>query len=223
MGIEAELLIGVDGRTRLPIWAEAEVNRDAAWIWENKRSTRYLTDGELACALSHVRAYRKIVDEGLPGAIIFEDDAILRDSLKDFIAERGHKAGDMVLLGHCNTYIRRFSKVRLCEGVVGHRLAASPALAHGYSLSRMAAEHILKKATPVRARADWPCDVSKLKSLAADPQIALQPTDRETQSHLEAGRRASHRETNQRRRTSHYMSRTYWIRILRKRLGLRIA
>lgn len=223
MGLEAEVLIGVDGRAGLPAWAEAEVDREAAWIWENKRFLRHLTDGELACALSHVHAYRKIVDEGLPGAIIFEDDAILSGALKHFVAVRGHQAGDMVLLGHHNTYICRFSKRRLCEGVVGHRLVASPAFAHGYSLSRFAAAYLLDRATPVRTRADWPCDISQLKSLAADPQIALQPADRAAQSHLEAGRRASRLLTKQQKRASRYMSSTYWMRILRKRLGLRIA
>ncbi len=33
-----------------------------------------LTDGELGCALSHLRLYQKIVQDNLPGAIVLEDD-----------------------------------------------------------------------------------------------------------------------------------------------------
>lgn len=222
MGLEAQVLTGVDGRDGLPVWAEAEVDRNAVWTWDNKRSD-CLTDGELACALSHVRAYRKIVDEGLPGAIVFEDDAILSNAFKRFIDAFGYEAGQIVLLGHSNTCVRRFPKKRLCEGVVGHRLAASPVGAYGYSLSYVAAVHILEKATPVRARADWPCDISRLKSLAADPQIVLHPEDQAAQSLLDAGRRASRQKTKRPKSASRYISGTYWMRILRKRLGRRIA
>ena len=222
MGLEAEVLIGVDGRGGLPDWAEAEVDRNAAWTWDNNRSFGYLTDGELACALSHALAYRKVVDEGLPGAIIFEDDAILSERFASFVSENGFQAGEIVILGHKNTHVRRFGKVFLCEGVVGHRLVNSPVLAHGYSLSHDAAAYILKRATPVRARADWPCDISRLKSFAAHPQIAVQPDDFE-KSHLEAGRRASRQQGKQHKSAIRYLTVAYWMRILRKRLGRRIA
>lgn len=176
MGLEAEVLIGVDGRNGLPDWAEAEVNRDVGWALA-RRPYRAMTDVELACALSHVLAYRKIVGEGLLGAMIFEDDSSISEPFKEFVASRAYEKADMVLLGHEETWVRPFSETPLCKGVVGHRLVASPVLAHGYSLSRAAAAHIQAKATPVRARADWPCDISRIKSLAADPQIAMQPAD----------------------------------------------
>lgn len=223
MGLEPEVLIGVDGRKGLPHWAEAEVDRETAWTCDNNRSFGQLTDGELACALSHVLAYRKIIDERLPGAIVFEDDAILSGAFKVFVEQRGYETGDMVMLGHRNTRVRRFSKIRLCTGVFGYRLLNSPIYAHGYSVSNSAAAHISKTANPVRARADWPCDISRLKALAADPQIAVQPDDRHSKSHLEAGRRASRQKGKRRKSPYRYLSASYWVRILRKRLGRRIA
>ena len=215
MGLEAEVLIGVDGRNGLPAWAEAEVDRGRQWSWDH-RPSKHLTDGELACALSHVQAYRKIIDQGLPGAILFEDDAVLSDTFETFIAARGYEAGEMVLLGHHHTHVNRFSKKPICNGVVGHRLAATPAYAHGYALTYGAAEYILERAVPIHARADWPCDISRLKSLAVDPQIAVQPEDRKEHSHIEAGRRAAHDEKLRNKRLSRLFSRVYWIHILRK-------
>ncbi len=223
MGLEAEVLIGVDGRNGLPDWAEAEVDRRTAWTWDENRSFGHLTDGEMACALSHVLAYKNILDGDLPGAIIFEDDAIVSDAFKHFVVERGYAKGDMVMLGHRNTVVRLFPKKRLCKGVFGYRLLNSPIYAHGYSISNLAAEYVLNAAIPVRARADWPCDISRLKSLAADPQIAVQPTNRHVVSHLEAGRRASRAIGKRRKSASRYISLAYWLRILRKRLGFRIA
>lgn len=218
LGIDAEVLIGVDGRGGLPAWAEAEVDHDVGWALA-RRPYRPMTDVELACALSHVLAYRKVIDDGLPGAIIFEDDAFIAEAFKDFVVSRGYEMADMVLLGHEETWVRRHSDTPLCQGVVGYRLVASPVLAHGYSLSRMAAAYILRKATPVRARADWPCDISRLNSLAADPQIVLQPPDRNAQSHLEGDRRvARHNDKIQYGSLSRFFSTTYIKRKMRKRL-----
>lgn len=218
MGLEAKVLIGVDGRGGLPAWAELEVDHDVGWALA-RRPYRPMTDVELACALSHVLVYRKIIDEGLPGAIIFEDDAFITEVFKDFVAYHGYEMADMVLLGHEETWVQRFSETPLCQGVVGHRLVASPVLAHGYSLSRTAAAHILKKATPVRARADWPCDISRLDSLAADPQIAVQPADRNAQSHLENDRRVARQSDKlQYGGLSRFFSTAYIKRKIRKRL-----
>lgn len=218
MGLEAEVLIGVDGRKGLPHWAEAEVNRDVGWGLA-RRPLRPMTNSELACALSHVLAYRKISDEGLPGAVIFEDDATINDAFKDFVDARGYELAEMVLLGHEETWVRPNSERPLCKGVVGHRLVASPVLAHGYSLSRRAAEYIHERATPVRARADWPCDISRIKSLAADPQIAMQPADRNANSHLEGDRIAARREDKARYGgLSRLFSAAYIKRKIRKRL-----
>lgn len=218
MGLKAQVLIGVNGRGGLPEWAEAQVNRDVGWALA-RRPYRRMTDVELACALSHVLAYRKIVDEGLPGAIIFEDDAFIREAFKDFVVSRGYEVAEMVLLGHEETWVQPHAETALCQGVMGHRLVASPVLAHGYSLSRTAAAHILEKATPVRARADWPCDISRLESLAADPQIAMQPSDRNAKSHLEADRIAARRDDKLRYASvSRFFSAVYIKRKIRKQL-----
>jgi len=43
---------------------------------------KHMTKGEIACYLSHVRTWQKIVDEKLDYAVIFEDDILLQDSIQ---------------------------------------------------------------------------------------------------------------------------------------------
>jgi len=43
---------------------------------------KHLTNGELGCYLSHVRAWQKIVDEQLDYAVILEDDILLQDDIQ---------------------------------------------------------------------------------------------------------------------------------------------
>ena len=217
MGLEAEVLIGVDGRGGLPDWAEAEVDRTAELTWDY-RTSRYMTDGELACALSHVRAYRKVIDDGLPGAIIFEDDALVGEPFRQFILAEAYAVGDMVLLGHKKTWVRRFSKISLCDGAFGYRIVTPPIGAYAYTISAFAAKYLLKHATPVCDRADWPCDISRLDCLAADPHIVGHPADQAAQSLLETDRRATREEKLRSKKALRFFSKTYWFRILRKRL-----
>ena len=219
MGLKAEVLIGVDGRGGLPDWAEAEVDRNAAWTWDH-RPRRHMTNGELACALSHARAYRKIVEDGLPGAILFEDDAIASEAFERFVAARGYEAADLVLLGHKKTWVRRNASVRLTQGVTGHRLVDSPFGAYAYTVSDRAARHLLGCTSPVRAQADWPCDISRLKALATDPQVASHPPDQSAQSIIERDRGHTERQSP---RPFRFLSPKFWARSWRRRLGRRIA
>jgi len=43
---------------------------------------KHLTCGEIACYLSHIRAWQKIVDEQLDYAFVFEDDVLLEENIK---------------------------------------------------------------------------------------------------------------------------------------------
>lgn len=44
-----------------------------------------LSDGELGCSASHILAYKKIVDENIGYALIFEDDVVLPNNFKEII------------------------------------------------------------------------------------------------------------------------------------------
>lgn len=183
MGFAPQVLIGVDGRKGLPEWAENKILRRRL-----NPTKRPLTDGEYACALSHVNAYRLIIENTLPGAIIFEDDARIGEYFKKFVEARGYALGDMVLLGHMKCWVKRNNSLEVTPGIHLHRIANTPYLAHAYSVSQIAAQTLLMAATPVREPADWPCDLSRMDVFASDPQLAHQIIKDMNHSSLEADR-----------------------------------
>jgi len=215
MNLLTEILIGVDGRNGLPPEVEVEVDRARAVHFG-----RPMTDGELACALSHQRAYRRILHENLPGAIIFEDDAIVGEPFAHFMSEHGYEKADLITFGHRKTWVRRGSGIDVANGLIGRRLVATPIGAYGYSLNHSAARHILENSSPVTDVADWPCDISRLNALAMDPHLVGHPEIGPGQSHLEEWRRTKR---DQRGRWKRFGQRAYWVTWFRKRLGRRIA
>lgn len=168
LGLTAHVIEGVDGRAGLPHWAEAQVNRAAAAA----RVGRPLTDGELACTLSHRRAWQHVCETGAPGALIFEDDAIPTDRLAGLLAAGGHRAADLVQFDHQDARIWRAWARAAPARDLGHGLrlvavASNASLAIGYAVSARGAAHLLAAATPVSGLADWPCDTTALGAMIA--------------------------------------------------------
>lgn len=69
LGLKAEFIPAVDGR--------ALTSADRAF-YDSRGARRHyraeMSDAEIACYLSHYRCYQRIADEGLPMALILEDD-----------------------------------------------------------------------------------------------------------------------------------------------------
>ncbi len=69
-GVEFERINAIYGKTL----SGAERKRGFSSMRSLVAMRRRLSDGELGCAMSHVLAYRKMVEESIPAACIFEDD-----------------------------------------------------------------------------------------------------------------------------------------------------
>lgn len=225
MGLSSEVLIGVNGRNGLPHWAEEKILRTRV-----DPAARPLTDGEYACALSHVNAYHKILDGNIPGAIIFEDDARIDDGFKKFVDARGYAAGDIVLLGHRGCWGRRFHKREISPGLHLHRVAITPHLAHAYSISFDGARVLLEYATPVREPADWPCNLSRMIVFALAQQVAHQKTQDLDHSHLEADRLellAQHKRVKFDKKWKRFLakrfSRSWWRTWFVRRISIKLS
>lgn len=134
---------------------------DAAIVAANCESSRnrYVTPGELACTLSHQRAWRRMLDAGLPHALFLEDDALLSKRLAEFLAASDPlPAGIDVLrietnlpkvrLGRAESHIGRLSTV--------HSIHSLNYGAAGYVLTRSAAEMLLGGLCPL----DLPVDMT---------------------------------------------------------------
>lgn len=184
-GIAHELFFGVDGRKGLPPEAERQIDRAGALT----RNWRQLTDAEFACALSHLAIYATILDRGLPGAIVLEDDARIGDTFQHFVERKAWHCAEMILLAHHNTRVTRAAPRPVVDDVVGYRIALPPYGTVGYCLSARAAHTIRRRSLPLRATADWPCNIARLDCLAVMPRIVTFELDLKDTSVIDAGRR----------------------------------
>ncbi|MHC0053964.1 glycosyltransferase family 25 protein [Actibacterium sp. D379-3] len=218
-GLPYELFFGVDGRRGLPEQYRDQVSDEPHWVID-----RSLTDGEYACALSHQAVYRHIVENDLPGAVILEDDALLTDHFRHFMANQIYRKAEFIMLDHGKARVMNRPPKKLMPGVVGMQLALPALYATGYSLSSRAARFMRKNAFPIRLPADWwPCDITRIGALAAMPRIVNHLPDGNPLSHLDEARQITEQarplteHSRRKRRRVRYRYRNYWRRAWRKR------
>lgn len=216
LGLDYEVVLGVDGRKGLPADLEREVDREAVL----RNSRRALTDGELACALSHRRACQTVLDRGWQAAVILEDDAVVSERLRDFIRAGGATRWPMTLLDYSRISVARGSGTEICPGLRAHRVMFNATLNTGYSVSRAAAQVLVSAASPVRGRADWPCDLHGLSAVAIHPRPVDHPPEG-TLSHLEQERAKLERKVAG-KPAGRYLSLGYWRGTLRKKRAVRL-
>jgi len=165
--VDYEIVYGIDGRIGLSPEHEASIDRDET----KKVFGRRMSDGEYACALSHRLIYKKIIDQDLDRAIVFEDDTIPH---MDFFSLSRYffEATELTLLYHHNAYVWRSSlKKQPYKGVF--TLSNSPFGACAYVISANIARLIISRANPITSPADWPIDLTKINSGAAWPLMAI--------------------------------------------------
>lgn len=205
----------IDGRNGLPADYEGMVDRPGTLAVMH----RSMADAEYACTLSHMSVYRRIVEDGLPGAVILEDDAIVGGAFATFVEQRGYLHADLVRLDHMRARVWRKAKI---VATIGQSklvpIASAGWLATGYSINRKAAAHILRHAFPIRCPVDWPDCVESLRTVLAQPVIVGRPLQTVEQSHVEASRRLMVHE-RQKWRSRRFLRRAYWNRKVRSWLS----
>ena len=72
-GVRTERVAAVDGAALSPSERRAAVARFHAILARG----RLYTPGQIGCALSHHAIYRRMIDENIPAALVFEDDVLL--------------------------------------------------------------------------------------------------------------------------------------------------
>lgn len=101
-----------------------------------KNREKQLTKGEVACFLSHKKAWEEVVKSGISG-IILEDDAILEENLASFMQEAKNKHFDMfdvIVLGHAKKDIRYKNKYNFLEPLKEYRNIQGFNIGHGFKL-----------------------------------------------------------------------------------------
>ena len=151
LGVEFEWVDAVDGRNGLHPELEEMVDR------KNGLSEygQPLEDAEFACALSHIRACRLVVDRDLPHALILEDDAIPQPDLVPYLAGEFYADTELTSLYCGSTWVHKNGK-KLFGEYTSHLcvpMARTPGMV-GYIVSQDAARHIVEEAVPVDREAD---------------------------------------------------------------------
>ncbi|MCF3972201.1 hypothetical protein [Paracoccus salsus] len=128
----------------------------------------------------HRRAWRRIRDEDLAGAILIEDGARLVPGFVDFIESGGYLHADLTQFCYGRARVWRWGGCDASPGVRLRPLAACTGLSAGYSLSRRGARQLLEAAGASRdardsAAAEWPRDVARLDTLVSRPRLVEAP------------------------------------------------
>jgi glycosyl transferase family 25 len=167
-GVEYEFIEAIDGReldlndsdTVSPVSLGRGQLQSGDWGGDRSWS------GVVGCALSHFKAYHKILADGADAALVLEDDVMLPADIRQIIAAAAvHLAGaDVVLLHYGNVNVACSRGLRLSRATAVHltgaRILAFPAEiadvsgAGAYLVTREACEFMTRVVLPVRVPAD---------------------------------------------------------------------
>ena len=151
LGLKGEIFPAVDGKTLdLNELKSKAVYDDAV---AHDKFSRSLSRGEIGCSLSHLRLYKKIVDEDIDTALILEDDAMFVDDVRKQLTGllgRLPSDSDLVqLIYECKDHSP------IAPGLVRfHSRSCMPVASAGYLIRKSGARKMLAEGYPVRYPAD---------------------------------------------------------------------
>ena len=154
------------------------------------------TLGEIACAMSHVSIWKKVVDSRLPFAIVFEDDAIIKGDLERYERDIGRfisreinflgtnldlpealKRWDFIHLGACK-------RVKLTQFILPPFLSQSgfQFCTHAYVVSALGAQKLIKLSSehnvvPIDEFLTWAWGKPHIKRAKEMPDIPMYRND----------------------------------------------
>jgi glycosyl transferase family 25 len=151
LGIRPQIFPAVDGRLLDRDQLVREGSYDDAYA--HQRFSRSLTMGEIGATLSHVGVCRKIVAEGLPVAVVFEDDITFIDGVADVVRKAlANAPADWELL---QLYHWCKDTYPISDGVLGfNNKICMPVGCLGYVIRQSAAKKLVDSALPVCYPAD---------------------------------------------------------------------
>lgn len=156
LGLDFEFINGVDGNKLSP----EEISKLYDEKWAFRQEGRHLSRGEIGCSLSHLKVYRKIVNEDLSYALILEDDVCLSPliagvlkAIEDTISPNMNE----VFLMQENSSVRfkkKGKKVYLIDGQFVFEELKSAQGTYAYVVTHNSAQSMVKTLTPVTHTAD---------------------------------------------------------------------
>ena len=171
LGRPYEIVDAVDGRRGLDKAWESEVDREEA----SRREGYRLTDGELACSLSHRIAWERFLRSDGEWALVLEDDAILDERIGRFLDAGSYRAAPMLLLHHLEALALGRGAIAAGTESRAVRLANTPSRTTAYTINRSIAQCLIEAQSPVRSLADFPIDLHLAGARALVPMIVEHP------------------------------------------------
>ena len=114
-----------------------------------------LTNSEIGCALSHIMLYRKIVEEGIPFALILEDDVGFDFDPRPLLAAiEAYGANECAVYNFAHWHKTFTRSIARDVGDFQFYRAFDAFGTYGYVITKAAAEKLAKFLMPVRAVAD---------------------------------------------------------------------
>ena len=124
-----------------------------------------MLDVEFACALSHIKACRMVVNRNIPYALVLEDDAIPNPDLPEDISGHRYEDADLTSLYYGKTHVRGRSEKTLFRRYRSYSVFTGSKVcgATGYIVSLSGARHIATNSLPATREADWPTCTERFK------------------------------------------------------------
>lgn len=160
LGLTPTFVDAVDGRKM----SDAEVSALVDEPGRLRRAPKPLSKAEVGCYLSHLAVLERIVAEGLPQALVMEDDLFAGEELRlvlDALAERALPPYDMIKLGISEPQRKAYTPILPLtphSTLVRHHNVINSNLA--YVITRAGAERFLRYGRPIR----YPVDVAMNRS-----------------------------------------------------------
>lgn len=121
-----------------------------------KEHSYAVTPGEIGCSLSHLIAYKKLLDSNHEAALILEDDVIIPDGISNLLLSISKKIDtekpNIYLLSKVNHFNKK-EHITISDKIAIHE-AYNATFAHAYIINRKAAKNLLDKLLPIWCVAD---------------------------------------------------------------------
>ncbi|WP_353416946.1 glycosyltransferase family 25 protein [Enterobacter hormaechei] len=144
LNIAYEFIEAVDGRKM----TETELRNVT-------RETNYaFLPGEVGCALSHQKIYKRIIDENIDAALILEDDVVLNSDLREILnnVTLSKTKPEILLLSRVNKYYKK--PFKHIFGSYNIHKTQHATTTHAYIINQKAARSLLDNLYPVWMVAD---------------------------------------------------------------------
>lgn len=185
LGIQFSFFDAVDGRNGLPENYHSMVDKNRM----QRRVGRMVSDGEIACALSHALLYKHICDNAIKHSVILEDDAICNGDFKavlDAHILQNHPCG-FIMLYHLYARILPWQRKSFFAKYEIAPLINTCGCTVAYYIDLCTAHSLYKHVFPIGYVADWFTDITALGAMATTPRLIGHNTDT---SQLQQGRKS---------------------------------